>query len=40
MTLTDKPEPVKSVSVVDSEAAVTHNSLEVTWILGSDNGKR
>jgi hypothetical protein len=40
MTLTDKPDPVGRVGVVEGEDAVTHQSLEINWVLGRDNGKR
>jgi len=40
MTLTDKPDPVGRVSVLDGEEAVTHESLDINWVLGRDNGSR
>ena len=39
-TVSDKPEPVGQVRVFDEDDTVTHDSLEVNWVLGRDNGSR
>ena len=39
-TLSDKPDPIRGCRVLEGEDACTHNSLEINWTLGRDNGSR
>lgn len=39
-TLSDLPDPIRQVGAFEEEDCITHNSLEVNWTHGRDNGSR